>query len=1037
MIGAIRNPSADGGRIDMIETNIEASREQVKSLLKELFQFDVQDLDFGIPRIMNFKRKEIERFMNEDLIAAAEAEFKEYAKSGKADLQKEVDRLRAEIVRDFGEGTIDEQGKVLRDKDAPKIKEYLDKVREVESAQVTQSQIEDVFNNICEFFSRYYDKGDFLSKRRYGGREKYYVPYNGEEVLLHWANNDQYYIKTGEYFKKYSFRAGEYRVNFVLKEANVEQNNVKGGSKYFILLDDDSFELDECRRELTVFFVWRELVGREKEKYGTRDVQNAIVSNNADNLISRIRDRGLETELKKKTEGEITVLEKNLSVYVERNTKDYFVHKNLKLFLERELDFYLKNEVLDFDEITQMDEKNLCKNRAKIRAIKEISEKIIDFLAQVENFQRMMFEKRKFVLKTDYCVTLDRVPQAFYDEIGSNEKQVEMWRKTFSLDDATKNTFDETKMKSVLDASFLKSHKYLVVDTSLFNEDFKNRLVQSLDDLDGKIDGCLIKSENFQALNLLLTKYRGLVKSIYIDPPYNTGNDEFLYKDNFQHSSWLAMIFDRLRLAYEMLHPQGTIGVSIDNNELDDLLKVMDLVFKNRRAIITVKRGSVTGPKVINPGVVNVSEYLVVYSKGDSDWQPNKVYREKKRDKRYNSFIVNRDKDPSKWQFVPLLQAFAHYKGMPRNRLKSTLGKNFEGQLEQFTIENANAVVRTAALDDDKISKEARALKQKSKENPAAIFHFHRESFEDWYIIRGERILFYSDRLIRIGSKMVQGELITDIWDDTLPNDLHNEGGVTLKKGKKPEKLIGRFIELTTDPGDLVLDFFAGTGTACAAAQKMGRKWIGVDSAEFFDSLLVRRLENTLNGEQSGISSPNNWKGGGLFKKQTLEQFEDSLDNIVFKEKDKTIQQTLDGFQDYFLRYMLDYETRESPTRLLIDKFQTPFDYKIKTTIENEEKEQTVDLVETFSYLLGLRVQKIRTLKDGETTYRTVLGKRNNENIVIIWRNAKGKDLQRDKKFIEENVLRDNPPDTIFINGDSYIKNSRAIEPEFKRLIGA
>lgn len=152
------------------------SREKVRRLLRELFQFDSQDLDFGIYRILNFRRKEIERFIEEDLIKAVEAEFREYAKAGMVELQREVERLKAEIIRDFGEGTIDEHGRVRKHEDTPKIKDYVKKVEELKGAEISEAQMNEVFNHVYEFFSRYYDKGDFLSKRRYGGREKYYVP---------------------------------------------------------------------------------------------------------------------------------------------------------------------------------------------------------------------------------------------------------------------------------------------------------------------------------------------------------------------------------------------------------------------------------------------------------------------------------------------------------------------------------------------------------------------------------------------------------------------------------------------------------------------------------------------------------------------------------------------------------------------------------------------------------------------------------------------------------------------------------------------
>jgi len=461
-------------------------REKVKSLLKELFQFENQDLDFGIPRIMNFKRKEIERFIEKDLLEAAEERFKEYAQVGVADLQKDVERLRAEIVRDFGEGTIDEQGNVKKHEDAPKIKEYVGKTKELESARLTQVQMDDVFNHIYEFFSRYYDKGDFISKRRYGGREKYYVPYNGEEVLFHWANNDQYYVKSGEYFKKYSFKAGGYKVNFVLKEAEVELNDVRDETKYFLLREDETFKLDEEKKELEIFFNWRVLVDEEKKKYGTRNVQETIVSDAFSKLLSEIGDKGPATELRRKVDEENTLLEKHLKKYAERNTTDYFIHKNLRTFLERELDFYIKNEALDLDEIESMDESRTRLNKAKMRAIREISKKIIEFLAQIENFQKMLFEKRKFVLKTDYCMTLDNVPKEFYPEIAKNEVQVTEWKKLLMLDEITKNTFYPAKGKKTLTTEFLKENTYLVLDTQYFDQSFKDRLLNTFDKLERK-----------------------------------------------------------------------------------------------------------------------------------------------------------------------------------------------------------------------------------------------------------------------------------------------------------------------------------------------------------------------------------------------------------------------------------------------------------------------------------------------------------------------------------------------------------------------
>jgi adenine-specific DNA-methyltransferase len=217
------------------------------------------------------------------------------------------------------------------------------------------------------------------------------------------------------------------------------------------------------------------------------------------------------------------------------------------------------------------------------------------------------------------------------------------------------------------------------------------------------------------------------------------------------------------------------------------------------------------------------------------------------------------------------------------------------------------------------------------------------------------------------------------------------------------------------------------------------RKYILVDMGGFFDTVTKPRIEKTMYASNWKDGQPrNNFGYSHMFKYMYLEQYEDTLNNVLFKSLDRTVQETLDSFGDYFVRYMLDYETRDSPTRLMLDKFQTPFDYKIKISRTGDEEEYaTVDLVETFNYLLGLWVEKLRVFKDREQTYQVVFGKKGNDTVVVIWRNTKDLDLEQDKKFIEETILSGKEPDTIYINGDSYVKNAQPIEPEFKRLMGA
>jgi adenine-specific DNA-methyltransferase len=541
-------------------------REKVKSLLRELFQFDNQDLDFGIYRIMNFKRKEIEKFIEQDLIAEAERQFQEYSQAGQADLKNEVDRLRAEIVRDFGEGTLDSEGNVKKNEDTPKVKLYLERKLLLEEAKLTQSQVSDVFNHIYEFFSRYYDKGDFIPKRRYGGKNKYYIPYNGEEVALYWATKDMYYVKTGEFFKKYSFRAGRYLVTFVLTEAKVEVGNVKGEKKYFLLSPDNPVTIDDSAGLMEIKFNYRGLTAEEVSKFGMQDVQAGLVNYAIEKIAPLLQNSPVAGLLKPRAEGEKPLLEKHLNSYVERNTRDFFIHKNLKGFLESELDFYLKNEVWSLSELEAAKENTAKLLSAKAKAVHNIAVKIIEFLSQIEDFQKRLYEKKKLVLRTDYCMTLDRVPPEFYEEIGKNEHQVQEWKQLFKLDEITKGSFYSTLNKRTLPVEFLKQYKYLVLDTALFPQDFKERLLQKIDNIDRSTDGLMIKGDNYQALRLLESKYSEKIKCVYIDPPYNIGGDDFIYKDNYQHSSWLTMMKSCLEQSFLLLIQKGAFA-SIDDTE--------------------------------------------------------------------------------------------------------------------------------------------------------------------------------------------------------------------------------------------------------------------------------------------------------------------------------------------------------------------------------------------------------------------------------------------------------------------------------------
>lgn len=234
-----------------IQASQNENREQLQQLLRNLFQFDAADLDFGVYRILNQRRDRIEQFIEEDLLDAVDKSLESLADAKRAEIEEELEEKAAELQEDWPDDVINPDGSLsdqyasIGQKDLEEYQDLWETREDVIIAEDTESRI---FNDLYRFFSRYYEDGDFHTKRRISSKDsKYYVPYNGEETYFHWANNDQYYVKTGEHFTDYRFDANEWTVEFRLEEADVPQDNVKGDSRYFVLGRGDpvSTEADE------------------------------------------------------------------------------------------------------------------------------------------------------------------------------------------------------------------------------------------------------------------------------------------------------------------------------------------------------------------------------------------------------------------------------------------------------------------------------------------------------------------------------------------------------------------------------------------------------------------------------------------------------------------------------------------------------------------------------------------------------------------------------------------------------------------------
>lgn len=381
-------------------------------------------------------------------------------------------------------------------------------------------------------------------------------------------------------------------------------------------------------------------------------------------------------------------------------------------------------------------------------------------------------------------------------------------------------------------------------------------------------DNFIIKGNNLLALHSLKKKYAGKVKLIYIDPPYNTGSDEFGYNDNFNHSSWLTFMKNRLEVAKTLLSDKGCIFVHIDHHELYYIGVLLDSIFgvENKVQVISAKTATPAGFKTVNPGPIDVTEYILFYTKHKNSFTFKKAYVPVDYNKNYN-LVLNRNDDVTKWKFTLIKDAMLQSLGFAsETEAKSKYGemwKTLKSQLiAQYAFDHAEDVV--SIRDPHKPTDTVKALMKKSKELGHVIEQV-REDGTSSYFYNGGALAFYSNKMQIIDGEKCITELLTDFWNHISWAGIANEGGVKLKNGKKPEKLIKQIIEMTTSEKDLVVDFHLGCGTTAAVAHKMNRQYIGIEQLDYGKNDSKIRLKNVIDGDKTGISKAVGWQGGGSF----------------------------------------------------------------------------------------------------------------------------------------------------------------------------
>ena len=741
--------------------------------------------------------------------------------------------------------------------------------KEINNDSIIDDQFEeDFYNKLYNFFIRYFNDCGSIFYSKTTNNDKIYeqVYKNNEDVSLFWKTNMLYYVKSDILFNDVDIKV---RLNdndkwtifrFDVGKLKNKQNNEK--------LDLD-FKIERQIKEKT-----------------EEDSEDYIVLVKVYLKEEKI-DIEKNEEISKKLNINCDLIEKAIIQFKKQTSVDFFINKNAKKFLNEQLDLYLHNILLE--ENSEFDEKRLL----QLKTIKKYSMKIISFISQFEDELVRIWNKPKFVLNSNYVITIDKINDEILKKIGKSEglkEQIEEWKMLKIVEDDFKWNTEQ-----------LKKYKHLPIDTKFFKE-LEIEILEQFDDLDEALDGRLIHSENYQALNTIKEKYRSKIQCVYIDPPFNTGKD-FEYTDGYQDSSWCSLMNNRFELAKILMNGQGSFYLHLDENA-DFIGRMLFKIFNfNQIKEITFHTMSATDEFASTFGMKNVPARNFVQ-------ESQTIY--------YGRY------DECKF-----------YKMWKPNRRTSRLNIN---SLDLIAEKIPNHPL-----------------------NRKDSYNFYIERYDD----KGKLQHVYID-----GAKTEKIYTMGDIWNDILSmsqSSVRQHGENVSFQGQKPEALLRRIIQSSSDENDYVLDFFAGTGTTALVAHKLNRKWLIIEMGDHFNEIYrdlneekigcLGRLKLVLNCDKhfyvpnseqrrsSTLSQDINWQGGGFFKYYEFEQYEDTLNKMKYKND------ALVSFEDDIYNQYVFFSDKKLTDFVAVNEKDIKINF--------DSLYENIDLPETISLALGESIKKI------------------------------------------------------------------------------
>jgi adenine specific DNA methylase Mod len=722
---------------------------------------------------------------------------------------------------------------------------------------------EELFDKLYSFFSRYFTESGsiYFNSTPFHNNiyEKVYT--DDRDVILFWKTRMLYYVKTDKIFRSLDIEIDGFKFYFDVSNLEHKKANEKR---------DLIYEFKEIKDDKTIVFnVYYSEKGRKTK---------------TDEILKELKKKNIKIDEE--------IIEKAFRVFEKQSEVDFFINKNAKEFLQEQFKLWSYQYFWEGAREWSSDRVN------QLQILKDISFKIIDFISQFEDELVKIWNKPKFVKNSNYVITLDRIKDLkIIEKIIKHkniDEQIKEWKELGIVD-------DNFKIKEVIENNSTEKHlnkkyEHLPIDTKYF-KDIELEILDLFDDLDKSLDGWLIKSENYQALNTILPKFKEKVQTIYIDPPFNLdSSDQFLYRTNYKDANWATLLENRLRIAKEWLNEKGSIFVRCDYNGNWIVRCLMDEIFgkENFRNELSLRKVNYQGtnvPERFNPAY----DLLYFYGNGERI-KFNQVFKERGRAVKWvNAISPKENKDANIIEI---------------NGRKFTAPKNNHWRFSQDKFNQLNSENRIKIYEEYEYID---VFGNKQKGIPQYLESEMTPLDTNWTDISG-----YS-----FG------------WGFSTENS---------------EPLLKRIIESTSNEDDLVMDFFLGSGTTTAVAHKLGRKWIGVEMGEHFYTVVLPRMKKVLSYDKSGISKEvREYQGGGFFKYYELEQYEETLANAVYEDSGLLDSANKSPYEQYvFLKdekmlkaLEIDYENK-----------------KIKIALDKLYK--NIDIAETISNLTGKWIKKIK-----------------------------------------------------------------------------